>query len=87
MYIGRPPSTAPALTTRGGEAWRFAHLLNNKYPKDLYPDAPERFRLDLRSAMLADKVKPHPVVVAIRSLGPEAAPRRAAAPELAARTW
>ena len=73
VYIGRPPSTAPALTTRGGVAWRFAHLLNNKYPKDLYPDALERFRLDLRAAMLADKVKPHPVVDAIRSLGPEAA--------------
>lgn len=73
VYIGRPPSTAPALTARGGEAWRYAHLLSNKYPKDLYPDALERFRLDLRAAMRADKVKPHPVVDAIRSLGPTAA--------------
>lgn len=73
VYIGRPPTTAPALTARGGDAWRYSHLLQNKYPKDLYPDGLQRFRLELRAAMRVDKVKPHPVVDAIRSLGPAAA--------------
>ena len=76
IYCGRAPTRAPALDRPGGEVWRFAHLLGNPYPKDLYADALERYRIDLRRWLLADRAavasggKRPPQVDAIRSLEP-----------------
>lgn len=73
LYVGRAPITAKPLDQAEGLPWRYAHLLGNKYAKDDYPDALDRYRRDLRAALLADKVKPHSVADAIRDLAPTAA--------------
>lgn len=79
IYCGRPPSTAAKLEAHGGERWRFGHLLGNPYAKDLYPDALERYRMDLRRWLLADRRalaeggKRPPQIDAIRSIEPGAA--------------
>lgn len=73
VYVGRAPIAAAPLSTDEGLRWRHAHLLGNKYSKEDYPDALDRYRRDLRSALLADKVKPHPVGDVIRGLEPTAA--------------
>lgn len=54
LYCGRAPMAAPTLDRAGGEAWRYAHLLGNPYSRDAYPDALERYRLDLRRWMRHD---------------------------------
>lgn len=68
IYVGRPPMSA-------GEAagWRFSRLLGNPYSKEDYPDALERYRLDLRRWMREDKVRPNPRIDAIRDIEPSAA--------------
>lgn len=54
LYCGRAPMAAPPLERAGGDAWRYAHLLGNRYSRDAYPDALERYRLDLRRWMRED---------------------------------
>jgi hypothetical protein len=68
LYCGRAPTSAAPLTERAGLVWRHAHLLGNPYDAASYPDALERYRLDLRRHLQADKVKPSPVADAIREL-------------------
>lgn len=51
-YIGRPPMSA-----KNGDGWRWSIALHNPYPKDLYPDGLERFRLDLRRDLHAAKLR------------------------------
>lgn len=54
-YVGRPPMSAQKDDADPG--WRWARALHNPYPKDLYPDGLERFRLDLRRDMHAAKAR------------------------------
>ena len=95
IYVGRAPITAPPLPeirqdqpgspearSPEGLEWRFSHLLGNRYSKESYPDALERYRLDLRRWMQSDNAaayvlskgaavaRRHPAVDAIRELTP-----------------
>lgn len=54
VYAGRAPGSAPALDQDGGEAWRVSHLLGNPWDRQLYPDALERYRLQLRRWLYED---------------------------------
>ncbi len=55
-YIGRPPMAAQR-DDDPADGWRWSRALNNPYPKDLYADGLERFRLDLRRDMAAAKAR------------------------------
>ena len=95
IYMGRAPITAPPLSAAPGQAngspdprspegleWRYAHLLGNRYSKDDYSDALERYRSDLRGWMREDNAaakvlalgqavaRRHPAIDAIRELTP-----------------
>jgi len=95
IYMGRAPITAPPLSAAPGQAngspdprspegleWRYAHLLGNRYSKDDYSDALERYRFDLRGWMREDNAaaavlahgqavaRRHPAIDAIRELTP-----------------
>lgn len=83
IYVGRAPLTAPPLSTsQDGLPWRFAHLLGNRYSKEDYPDALERYRSELRGWMREDNAaaavlalgqavaRRHPAIDAIRELTP-----------------
>lgn len=87
VYAGRAPSTAPKLGTgTAALAWRISHLLGNPWSAEDYPDALERYRLQLRRWMHADRAaaealaadpkspaKRVPEIDAIRDLSPRAA--------------
>lgn len=51
-YIGRPPMSA-----KTDDGWSWSWALHNPYPKDLYPDSLERFRLDLRRDLHAARAR------------------------------
>ena len=80
IYVGRAPLTSPPLTE--SLAWRYSHLLGNRYSKEDYPDALERYRFDLRGWMREDNAaaavlaagqvvaRRHPAIDAIRELTP-----------------
>lgn len=94
IYVGRAPLTAPPLSASGpvngspaprspeGLDWRFSHLLGNRYSKEDYPDALERYRSELRGWMREDNAaaavlalgqavaRRHPAIDAIRELTP-----------------
>lgn len=50
LYCGRAPMSARP----DDPAWRYARLLGNPYSRELYSDAIERYRLDLRRWMRED---------------------------------
>lgn len=52
LYCGRAPMAATPLDRSA--AWKYAHLLGNPYGKDEYPDALERYRIDLRRWLFED---------------------------------
>lgn len=68
IYCGRAPMSA-------GDAagWLTARMLGNPYSKEVYPDALERYRLDLRRWMREDRVRPSPRIDAIRDMEPSSA--------------
>lgn len=82
LYCGRAPMSA----RRDDPAWRHAFLLGNPYSRDLFPDALERYRIDLRQWLRQDKeaavllaanprcgARRSPRVDAIRDLTPDCA--------------
>lgn len=82
IYVGRALITSQPLSTADGLAWRFSHLLGNRYSKEDYTDALERYRFDLRGWMREDNAaaavlahgqavaRRHPAIDAIRELTP-----------------
>ncbi len=81
IYVGRAPLTSPPLTE--SLSWRYSHLLGNRYSKEDYADALERYRFDLRGWMREDLaaasadqqrlpggVRHHPAIDALRELTP-----------------
>lgn len=79
---GQGQATSPDVRSPEGLAWRFSHLLGNRYSKEDYPDALERYRFDLRGWMREDNAaaavialgqvvaRRHPAIDAIRELTP-----------------
>lgn len=79
---GQAQATSPDARSPEGLEWRFSHLLGNRYSKDDYSDALERYRHDLRGWMREDNAaaavlalgqavaRRHPAIDAIRELTP-----------------
>ena len=79
---GQGQTTSPEARSPEGLEWRFSHLLGNRYSKDDYSDALERYRHDLRGWMREDNAaavvlalgqavaRRHPAIDAIRELTP-----------------
>lgn len=79
---GQPQTVSPDARSPEGLPWRFSHLLGNRYAKEDFPDALERYRLDLRGWILEDNAaaavlalgqavaRRHPAIDAIRELTP-----------------
>ena len=75
-------AASPDARSPEGLEWRFSHLLGNRYSKDDYHDALERYRHDLRGWMREDNAaaavlalgqalaRRHPAIDAIRELTP-----------------
>lgn len=80
IYMGRAPLTAQPLSE--SLVWRYSHLLGNRYAKEDFSDALERYRLDLRGWMREDLAagsaaqrsipgaRHHPAIDALRELTP-----------------